>query len=122
MAKDKKVDAFIDTLVDVIMGEHKPQHPALNAADKISLDFHKIMGLRWNKLFEEYKANSGCKTPGCVQCAFTYKQNMRLLKFVRETMEPHKAAYVELVNDIRAKNDAFDRLQDETQSQNREHN
>jgi hypothetical protein len=122
MAKDKNIDAFIETLVDVMMGEHKRQHPALNAVDKISSDFHLIVGLKWDVLFQEYKANSGCKVEGCMQCVFAFKQNMRLMKFIRGIVEPHKAAYVELVNDIRAKNEAFDRLQNETDSQNRQNN
>lgn len=122
MAKDKSTDAFIDTLVDVIMGEHKPQHPALKAVDRISSEFHLIVGMKWDLLFQEYKANSGCKVEGCVTCVFVFKQNMRLLKFIRAIVEPHRAAYVEMVKDIRSKNEAFERLQNETDSQNREHN
>ena|SRR5436190_16062455 len=122
MAKNKNIDAFIETLVDVIMGEHIDQHPALNAVHRISSEFHLLAGLKWDKLIQEYKENSGCKVEGCVTCAFAYRQNMRVLKFIRDIVEPHKTAYIEMINDIVAKNKAFDRLQAETHSQNRPNN
>jgi hypothetical protein len=124
MAKNKDKDnsdaAFLETLVDLLSGER--QHPALRAVDKMAENFHFLVLLRWDILLKEYKENSGCKVEGCVACAYSYKQNMRLFNFIREVIEPHKEAYIAMVKDIRGQNDAYDRLQSETKSQNREHN